>query len=68
MLKYPLRYGDWHIYYSRTPIPWKDYHFHHDGYDGAPDSDDHRCGDAASLQDCIECIHDLEEEMRCART
>lgn len=68
MLKHTLRYGDWHITYDRTILPSVDYSFFHDSYDGAPDSDDHRCGSGSSVDDCIDQIHDMEEEINYART
>jgi hypothetical protein len=43
-----------------TPT-WLDYEFVHDSYDGAPDSNDKRCGRARSLQEAMEQIDELED-------
>lgn len=58
------RYGDWHI----QPASWVaihrsiDWSWVHDDYDGAPDANDHRCGVGESAFDCIQAIHDWEDE------
>lgn len=65
-----IRYGNYHIYYDPPPIPIRscDWHYVHDDYDGAPIfSDgppaDHRCGSAASVEDCKREIDELEQEL-----
>lgn len=64
-LKLPLRYGEWHITHSVKPIPWRcfDYEFYHDGFDGAPDSGDTRCGSGMSVQDCLNQIDQIVQEI-----
>jgi hypothetical protein len=59
-----MRYRDYTIGFDMKPIPDRshDWEFLHDGYDGAPDSNDIRCGTAASLLDCYIAIHELEAE------
>ena len=56
--------GTWFISFDPPPIPVRDmdWRFHHDDFDGAPDSNDHRCGNAASLEDAIEQIREMEAE------
>lgn len=58
-----ITYRGYVITYDAPPIPdrrW-DWHFVHENYDGAPDSGDHRHGDAASLTDAM-CEIDLIED------
>lgn len=45
-------YRNWHIHYDPPPIPTRncDWHFAHDDFDGAPDTNDNRCGHAESLE------------------
>ena len=59
------RHGKWHIYYDPPPIPYRtmDWSFYHDDFDGAPDSNDRRCGSAESVEGCIREIDLMEEEM-----
>ena len=47
------------------PIPDRsyDWNFHHDDFDGAPDSGDTRCGYAASPQACYDAIDELEQSL-----
>lgn len=60
-----VRYrGAWHIYFEPKPIPAScgvDWTFVHDGFDGAPDAHDNRCGYAASVEAAIAQIDELEE-------
>jgi hypothetical protein len=60
-----LRYGKWRIYFDPPPIPSRacDWHFVHDDYDGAPDGNDRRHGDAPSVEDAKRQIDDIEAEM-----
>lgn len=56
-----MRYRNYTITFDPKPIPSRqfDYDFHHDDYDGAVDSTDHRCGSAGSAEDAkieIDCI------------
>jgi hypothetical protein len=59
-------YRGYNITYWRKPIPtaaW-DYDFAHEDYDGAPDSGDHRCGNAASVEEAREMIDEqIEDEV-----
>jgi hypothetical protein len=72
-LRYPVRklhkfrfqYGPWHIWFDPPPIPtWAQYQysFYHDDYDGAPDGNDNRHGNAASFEEAIALINELEDE------
>lgn len=49
---------DWRIYYDPPPIPLRtmDWHYVHEGYDGAPDSHDIGSGHAESYEAAIQRI------------
>lgn len=55
-------YGDWIIYRDPTPFPSRacEWHFYHKDFDGTPDSNDVRCGTAASLADAVAAIRERE--------
>lgn len=57
-----VRYGDWTIRFDPPPIPVRncDWAFVHEDFDGAPDSNDNRCGYGESPEDCIERIYEIE--------
>ena len=55
----PLRYGDYIIYYDYTEWGGR-YYFVHTDYDGAPDANDNRIGNAETIEECIELIDELE--------
>lgn len=71
MMRLRTRTGIWTIYYDPPPIPTRscDWHFYHDDYDGAPihsesnDCPDKRSGDAASVEECLALIAEIEEEL-----
>lgn len=46
-----MTYRNYTITHAPKPIPTRacDYDYAHEDYDGAPDSGDHRCGNASSL-------------------
>lgn len=52
----------WNIEYEPKPIPDRrhDWSFAHEDFDGAPDSHDHRCGTAASVEDALRQIREME--------
>lgn len=57
--------GDgWTIHYDPPPIPIRtcDWHFVHEGYDGPGNW---RHGDAASPEECVTAIRELEEMHQC---
>lgn len=58
------KYGNWWIRFDPPPIPTRacDWQFHHDDYDGAPDSGDSRCGHAPSLIAAMDEIDAIELE------
>ena len=58
-----ISYRGYVITYDPPPVPVRewDWHFVHEQFDGAPDAGDYRCGDAASLTDCM-CEIDLIED------
>lgn len=58
------RYGPWRIAPADwlRPSPAFDWDWWHEDFDGAEDAGDHRCGSAASLPDCIEAIHEWEDD------
>lgn len=60
-----MRYRNYDITYDPKPIPDRscDYNFCADGYDGAPDSGDRRCGTAPSIEAAKVAIDELEEEL-----
>lgn len=55
-----IRYGPWRIWYEPPPIPTRmwDWQFVHDAYDGPGDN---RHGSAASVEDALAQIRDIEE-------
>ncbi|MCW1431422.1 hypothetical protein [Novosphingobium sp. JCM 18896] len=70
--RYPLvakdkaqwKYGPWCIEYRPKPIlptAW-DFDWWHDDFDGAPDAGDTRRGSVGSLEDCLEAIHEWEDD------
>lgn len=59
-----LTYRGYTIRYDPPPIPdrrW-DWQFQHDQFDGAEDSGDRRYGQAASPQDCMYAIDEIEDD------
>ena len=60
-----IEYRGYKISYEikSAPTPEFDWDFAHKDYDGAPDSDDIRCGTASSLEDAIQQIDDIEESL-----
>ena len=63
-------YRDYKIYFDPKPVPPRiagSWSYVHEGYDGAPDSGDHRCGDGDSVEDCKVQIDEriMEEEEEC---
>lgn len=64
MAEFRWRYRDYTIEHDPPPIPTRncDYQFWHDDYDGAEDSNDRRCGYAASVEDCKAEIDWLEDD------
>lgn len=62
-----LHEAGWTIQRINPPIPARcgmDWQYVHRDYDGAPDSNDNRCGNAASLFACIEEIKDIEAAVK----
>jgi hypothetical protein len=59
-----IKYGDWKISHNPKPIPSRahDWDFVHDDYDGAPDSNDNRCGSARDVKECVREIWMIENE------
>ncbi len=55
-----MKHGNWTI--TENWKPHGRWEFVHDDYDGAPDSGDHRCGQAATVEDCIDEIKRIEGE------
>ena len=60
-------YRGYRIYYDPKPVPLRiagSWSYAHDGYDGAPDSGDHRWGWGGSVEDCKALIDEriMEEE------
>lgn len=55
-----IKHGPWRIYFEPPPIPIRtcDWQFVHDGYDGPGDR---RHGSAASVEDAVEQIREIEE-------
>ncbi len=49
-----MKYRDFHISYDPPPIPVRscDWHYWHDDFDGAPDSNDCRYGHCATEGGC----------------
>lgn len=60
-----MKYLNYNIEYNTKSIPTRsfDWDFWADGYDGAPDSGDIRCGTGSSIEDCIEQIEEIELEL-----
>lgn len=60
-----IRYRGWRITYDPPPIPVRhfDWQFQHEGYDGAPDSNDIRYGAAATLEEAKQEIDERIEEI-----
>lgn len=58
-------YKGYTIYYDPKPIPTDkmDWSWYHQDFDGAPDSNDRRCGASASIEAAILDINDLIEDM-----
>lgn len=61
-----IRHGEWSIYPTEfcahhrwREIAWT---YCHDGFDGAEDANDHRCGTAASVEACIAEIDNWEAD------
>jgi hypothetical protein len=56
-------YKGFTISYDPPPIPIRscDWQFSADGFDGAPDSGDKRCGSAGSIKEAMEQIDSLLE-------
>jgi hypothetical protein len=59
-----FRYGPWRIERAdwNRPHASVDWDWWHEDYDGADDANDHRCGSAASLEACIDEIHEWEDD------
>ena len=59
----PIKYMDYLI--QQNDSCGGKYSFVHDGYDGAPDANDHRYGFGSSIEDCIQQINQyiLENEV-----
>lgn len=60
-----ISYKGWKVCYDPKPIPDRrhDWDFIHDDYDGAPDSGNrHLCGTAASFEDALRQIDEIEED------
>ena len=57
-----MEYRGYHIEFKPPPIPSRshDWQYAADGYDGAPDSGDKRCGSAATLEQAKTEIDELE--------
>lgn len=57
----PLKYRGYTITHDPPPIPYPSFawQFVHEGYDGAPDGGDIRCGSGASEDDCKAQIDEL---------
>lgn len=54
----------WSIHYKPKPILERDFDWDyvHEDYDGAPDSNDNRCGNAESFEACCEKIAEFEDK------
>ena len=57
-----MNYKGFIISHDPKPIPSRafDWDYMHEDFDGAPDAEDNRCGNGASLQDCKDQIDDGE--------
>lgn len=61
-MQHSLKYRNYEIYYERDCTPLKlDWTYVHDGYDGAPDANDNRCGRCKTILECVNEIDALEE-------
>ena len=58
----PLWHGRWRIYLVDNPYVNSRYEFVHDDYDGAEDSNDHRFGWAATIDQAKADIDEFESE------
>lgn len=59
-LNHEIKYGVWII---ATDDSYQSiYEWRHDGYDGAPDANDTRCGKAWTIDECIGAINEYEAE------
>ena len=60
-----INYRGYFIEFNPKPIPFRgaDWDWWADGYDGAPDSHDRRCGTAASENACKQEIDELIEDL-----
>lgn len=56
-----MRYGPWRIEHDPKPIPDRrhDWNFVHRDFDGPGDR---RCGTGSSPDDCVEQIHEVEDD------
>jgi hypothetical protein len=64
-LKYGvIGYGPWRIQFYAPPIPVRncDWHWSHDGFDGADDSFDDRAGSCATFADALNECDICEDE------
>ena len=54
-----IKYKNYVITYNPKPVPCRqfDYDFVHEDFDGAPDSEDIRCGTGESVVDCKDLIN-----------
>lgn len=59
-----IEYRGYIIEYDPPPIPIRsrDWAFMANGFDGAPDSGDNRCGTGPTLEDCKRQINEIEDE------
>ena len=57
-----IKWGEYRLEFDPKPIPSRahDWNWTHIDYDGAPDSNDIRCGTGASVADCVEQIREIE--------
>lgn len=57
-------YRGYLIEYNPPPIGTRahDWAFTAEGFDGAPDSGDNRCGTGPTVEDCLRQIDELEDE------
>jgi len=56
-----IRYKDYYITHIFS-VPEMTFEFQHEGYDGAPDSNDNRAGHGTSIPDCVDQIDFIIEE------
>lgn len=57
----PIWYGKYRIYHNTIGFGGK-WHFSHDDYDGAPDSNDNRAGEGDTVEECLEQIQEQIDE------